>query len=94
LNVITIILPIFLIIFIGYIAGKFKRRGEHAASELNKAVVWVFLPTLLFKVCATVHISEIWNIGFFLAFTLPTFIIFFLIVTLRLFKGHDLSVAW
>lgn len=93
LEIFSIVLPIFLIIFLGYLSRASGKLGEHAASELNKAVVWIFLPALLFKICATSHISEVWNTGFVISYVLGCILVFFAILFWRLAQKHHLVVA-
>lgn len=93
LEIFSIVLPIFLIIFLGYLSRASGKLGEHAASELNKAVVWIFLPALLFKICATSHISEVWNTGFVISYVLGCILVFFAILFWRLAQKYHLVVA-
>ncbi|MDQ9022954.1 AEC family transporter [Acinetobacter sichuanensis] len=93
LEIFSIVLPIFLIIFLGYLSRASGKLGEHAASELNKAVVWIFLPALLFKICATSHISEVWNTGFVISYVMGCILVFFAILFWRLAQKYHLVVA-
>lgn len=92
-EIFAIILPIFLIILFGYLCRTSGKLGEHAASEINKVVVWVFLPALLFKICATSHYSELWQPQFFISYTLGCVIVFALILIWRMIQKHNLAVA-
>lgn len=49
----TIILPVFALIFAGYACRKTNRLGPNASSELNRLVVYLALPALLFDIMAT-----------------------------------------
>lgn len=92
-EIFAIILPIFIIILFGYLCRTSGKLGITAASEINKAVVWIFLPALLFKICATSHISELWQPQFFISYTLGCIIIFALIMFWRMWQKHDLTTA-
>ncbi len=92
-EIFSIILPIFLIILFGFLCRTSGKLGENAASEINKAVVWVFLPALLFKICATSHYSELWQPQFFISYTLGCLIVFVVILLWRMIQKHNLAVA-
>jgi predicted permease len=47
-SVVGVVLPIFGLILAGYLCRRTGRLGETAASELNRFVVWLCLPALLF----------------------------------------------
>ena len=93
LDIFSIVLPIFLIILLGYFCRTSGKLSEHAAAELNKAVVWVFLPALLFKICATSHISEIWNTGFVISYVMGCIVVFAAILFWRIWQKHSLVTA-
>ena len=68
-TVFAVVLPIFALILVGWLCRRSNRLGPQAASEVNKLVVWLCLPALLFKVTATATWAEIWQPGFLAAFT-------------------------
>ena len=67
-SVFNVILPIFALILAGFLCRRLGILGPGAASEINRMVVWLCLPALLFKVTATATWSEIWHPGFIVAF--------------------------
>lgn len=67
-SVVNVVLPVFALIFLGYLCSRTGRLGPTAASELNRFVVWLGLPALLFKITATSTWSEVWQPGFIAAF--------------------------
>lgn len=88
-SVLSVLLPIFALILVGFICRRTHRLGPNAASEINRMVVWLCLPALLFKATATATWEQIWHPGFVLAFTLSTLAIFVLTLLLRWRKaGH------
>ncbi|KPA88032.1 putative permease [Pseudomonas asplenii] len=88
-SVLSVLLPIFALILVGFICRRTHRLGPNAASEINRMVVWLCLPALLFKATATATWEQIWHPGFVLAFTLSTLAIFALTLLLRWRKaGH------
>ncbi|MBA1200243.1 AEC family transporter [Pseudomonas capeferrum] len=92
-TVLAIVLPIFALILVGYICRKTDRLGEKAASEINKMVVWLCLPALLFKVTATATWAELWQPGFIISFGAGTLFIFAATVVWRLVTGHSLVTS-
>jgi len=88
-SVLSVLLPIFALILVGFICRRTNRLGPNAASEINRMVVWLCLPALLFKATATATWEQIWHPGFVLAFTLSTLAMFVLTLLLRWRKaGH------
>lgn len=83
-SVISVVLPIFGLILVGYLCRRTGRLGETAASELNRFVVWLCLPALLFRTTATASWVEIWHPGFIAAMTIPTLLIFAITLGYRL----------
>lgn len=92
-TVFFVVLPIFALILVGYLSRKTNKLGEKAASEINRMVVWLCLPALLFKVTATAVWSEIWQPGFIISFGAGTLIIFALTLAWRLMSGHSLVAS-
>ena len=89
-TVLVVIAPIFSLILLGYACGRTRRLGEHAASELNKLVVWLCLPALLFKVTATAVWAQIWQPGFILSFGLGCMAVFFGTLAWKVASGRQL----
>lgn len=67
LSTALIILPVFLIVLAGYCSGKAGLLGAAASRELNRFVVWLALPCLMFDVVATTDWHAIWHPGFVIA---------------------------
>ncbi|MCF7200584.1 AEC family transporter [Pseudomonas oligotrophica] len=67
-SVVNVVLPVFAMILLGYVCQRTGRLGPTAASELNRFVVWLGLPALLFRITATSHWAEVWQPGFVAAF--------------------------
>ncbi|MDE1169062.1 MAG: AEC family transporter [Pseudomonas sp.] len=88
-SVLNVLLPIFALILVGYLCRRTNRLGPTAASEINRMVVWLCLPALLFTATATATWEQIWHPGFVLAFTGSTLAMFVLTLLLRWRKaGH------
>lgn len=92
-HVLSVVLPIFALILVGWLCRRTNRLGPQAASEINKLVVWLCLPALLFKVTATATWAEIWQPGFLAAFTGGCLLVFFATLAWRLMQGRALPAA-
>lgn len=94
ITIINIVLPIFAIIVIGYIAGTSGVVPKAGAKTLNNFVFYIALPALLFKATATSPIEELLNWRFIainLGGILASFIL--AIILSRLIFKQDLSSA-
>lgn len=52
LSTLNVVLPVFALILVGWLARKLKILGETALTELNRFVVYLALPALLFDIIA------------------------------------------
>ena len=93
LTVIPIVLPIFGLILAGWVARRIGVFSAHATGELNRFVVYLALPALLFDIVAKARWSDIWQTGFIAAFTISTGLVFVLTVVLRLRGPRNLADA-
>lgn len=92
-TVVAVVLPIFALILLGYLCRRTDRLGPAAASEINRMVVWLCLPALLFKVTATTTWAQIWQPGFVISFSAGCLLVFAATVGWRLWQGHHLVEA-
>ncbi len=70
------VLPIFALIGIGWWVGRRGTLGPSATDVLNRFVVWLALPALLFGATAQVTAREMAHPGFVAAFTLGSLVAF------------------
>ena len=91
--IVVIVAPIFALILLGFLCRKRGKLGEQAAAEINRMVVWLCLPALLFKVTATATWNEIWQPGFIVSFGAGALAMFFVTLAWRLFSGHSLVTS-
>lgn len=70
LSALLIVIPIFALILVGWLAGRFGVLGPHATAEINRFVIWLALPALLFDVIANANWSDLWQPGFIAVFAL------------------------
>jgi predicted permease len=93
LAALPIVLPIFALIFAGWAARRIGVLGPHATGEINRFVVYLALPALLFDVVAHAHWTELWQPGFIAAFGLSALIAFMVTVVVRLRRPLHLADA-
>ena len=93
LSTLPVVLPIFALIFAGWLARRVGVLGAAATTELNRFVVFLALPALLFDVTAHAHWSTLWKPGFIGAFGLSSLAVFALTVLIRRGTGQPLADA-
>ena len=93
LSVLPIVIPVFALIASGYAARRIGVMGAPAVSELNRFVVYLALPALLFDVMAHAKPSELAQPEFIAAFGLACGLIFYGTVGISLLAGRPLSSA-
>lgn len=93
ISVLLIVLPIFALIAAGWIARTAGVLGPHATGEINRFVVWLALPALLFDIVAKARWSDIWQPGFIAAFGIGAGLVFFATICLRLHGRRHLADA-
>jgi predicted permease len=93
LSVLAIVLPVFALIFAGWLARRSGALGQHSTSELNRFVVQLALPALLFDVVANAHWQQLWHPGFIASFGGGTALLFAATVWWRRRRGHALADA-
>lgn len=93
LEILAIVAPVFALIASGYIARRIGVIGLAAVSELNRFVVYLALPALLFDVMAHATPSQLYQPGFIIAFGLACGIVFYGTVGIRMLAGQPLGSA-
>ena len=88
-----VVLPVFGIIAAGFVCGRAGLLGPTASSELNRFVVFLGLPALLFDVIAQSHWATLWQPGFIASFSVGAFAVFGGTLAVRMMRGHRLSDA-
>lgn len=81
------VLPIFGLIFAGWLARRLGALGPQSTSELNRFVVCLALPALLFDIVAKAEPAQLWQPGFLIATLVGTMGTFALTIALRLRHG-------
>lgn len=93
LTTLAVVLPIFALILAGWLARRTGLLGPHAMAELNRFVVWLALPALLFDVMARSVGPEIWQPGFLATFGLSSGALLALTAWLARRRGRPLADA-
>jgi malonate transporter and related proteins len=75
-QVLSLALPFFGLIFLGFFCGKVRRLPEEGLAWMNFFVIYVSLPCLFFKLIATTPFEQLSNWPFILSTTLSTYIAF------------------
>ncbi|WP_186054616.1 AEC family transporter [Burkholderia gladioli] len=88
-----ILLPIFALILAGFLCRRRGLLGPSAASELNRFVVWLALPALLFDVMAHATWAQLDQPRFIAAFSIACAAVFGAVLALRLARGRPLADA-
>ncbi len=92
-SIINVVLPVFALILAGYVCRRSGRLGETASAEINRFVVWLALPALLFKVTATASWEQVWQPGFIASVCAGCVLVFAATVVHRLRKSRRLVDA-
>lgn len=84
LAIFNIVFPIFSLIFLGWICRKRDILSAGAASELNRFVIWLGLPALLFDSMSRLTPADFANVRFIGVFAAGVAIVFLLTTWIRL----------
>ncbi|MBV8473150.1 MAG: AEC family transporter [Hyphomicrobiales bacterium] len=93
LSALSVVLPIFGLILAGYLCRRLGALGDNAASELNRFVVRLALPGLLFTIMTHTKWAALDQPGFAAAFGLSGAVVFALTVLFRLRATGNLADA-
>ena len=93
LSILSLVIPVFALIGSGYLARRTGVIGPAAVSELNKVVVYLALPALLFDVMAHAKPSELAQPGFIVAYGVASGVVFYGTLGVSLLAGRSLGTA-
>lgn len=74
--IVNAVLPLFALIFLGYAGARMSLFGAAAVDSLNKFVVWMALPALLFQAMAQIDLQDLNQPGFMISFIVATAAVF------------------
>ncbi|WP_343651811.1 AEC family transporter [Herbaspirillum sp.] len=84
LAIFNIVFPIFSLIFLGWICRRRNVLSAAAATELNRFVIWLALPALLFDSMSRLTAADFANLRFIAVFAAGVALVFLLTAWLRL----------
>ncbi|RXZ32862.1 AEC family transporter [Oxalobacteraceae bacterium CAVE-383] len=87
----TIVIPVFALIAAGFCCRRMNVFGATAAAELNRFVVYLALPALLFETIATTKWATLNQPGFIAAFGIGVAVVFGATLLLRMRGGRHLA---
>lgn len=93
-HVVASVFPVFGLIFLGYLTARKGILGPEATDSLNKFVVWLALPALLFQAMAKIGWAQVDHPGYVAAFTIGSVLTFglsFLVGGKNRPDGHRLA---
>ena len=93
LSTLFVVLPIFALIAVGFVCRKRRVLGPHSTSELNRFVVYLGLPALLFDIMAHATWPSFDHPGFIAAFSLSCAAVFLATVLVQVRRGRHLVDA-
>ncbi|CAE6723392.1 hypothetical protein R69658_01466 [Paraburkholderia aspalathi] len=93
LATLEILLPVFGLIFAGFACRRRGVLGPNSASELNRFVVWLALPALLFDTMAHATWQQLYQPAFVAAFSIGCLGAFLPILAMRMIGGRHLADA-
>ncbi|MDV5358239.1 AEC family transporter [Enterobacter asburiae] len=93
LSTLNVVLPIFALILMGWLARKLKILGENALTELNRFVVYLALPALLFDIIASAKWIDLAQPAFIFSFSAGMMVVFFLTIFIQLRRTRHLADA-
>jgi predicted permease len=85
-EVLSLVVPFFGLILLGYVFGRVFKRPAAGLEWLNIFILYVALPALFFQLLSQTPFEELSNIGFILATTVATYLVFataFVVALLR-----------
>lgn len=89
-----LVLPLFGLVFLGYLSGRLKKIPIEGLAWLNFFILYIALPALFFRLLATTPMSEFANGRFLLSTSLGTFLIFVLCFLIaRVLRRSDTRTA-
>jgi len=94
IEIIGLISPFFVLIGLGFGAGRIVDRPLEGLAWLNVFVIYIALPALFFQLLARTPVEKLASVGFIAATTLATFVIFAVGFVLALVRSRaDIPVA-
>jgi malonate transporter len=93
LAVIQLVLPLFAIILIGFVAGKLARLPIEGLAWMNFYIIYAALPALFYQLLSTTPVSQFAQVGFIVISMGSTFTIFLLVYLIAKWRKKNQSEA-
>ncbi|WP_454797248.1 AEC family transporter [Novosphingobium lindaniclasticum] len=93
ISILSVVLPIFALTFAGWLTRRLGIFSPQSTTELNRFVVYLALPALLFDIVAKADAAQLWQPGFVAVFGLSTFFFFALTVAISRLAGAQIGNA-
>lgn len=93
LSILSIVLPIFALTLVGWLTRRVGIFSPQSTTELNRFVVYLALPALLFDIVAKANVAQLWQPGFVAVFAIGTFLFFVLTVAVSRLMGRPIGNA-
>ncbi|RVT96866.1 AEC family transporter [Rhodovarius crocodyli] len=87
------VFPIFALMGAGFMAGRLNWMGPAASAELNRFVIWLGLPALMFLVIAEADWARLWRPGFVAAYALGSCLVMLAVAVWGRRRGQSLTDA-
>ncbi|MBF9002388.1 AEC family transporter [Vibrio nitrifigilis] len=75
LTVFSVILPIFLVILVGYVSAKLKLLSQQALSEMGRYVIYIALPAVIIKTVLSIDIQAMLNVRYLAAYLCSSLVV-------------------
>ncbi|MGO7337967.1 AEC family transporter [Rhizobium leguminosarum] len=91
-DIVSLLLPFFGLILIGYIAAKATKQPAEALGWLNTFIIYAALPALFFKLVSRTAIEELTRVDFIVTDIAATYAVFILLFVIgRVVRGNSLA---
>lgn len=91
-DIISLLLPFFGLILIGYIAARITRQPAEALGWLNTLIIYAALPALFFKLVSRTPIEDLTRVDFIVTDIGATYAVFILLFAIgRFVRGNSLA---
>lgn len=91
LAVIDLVLPLFTLIFLGYVSGKLARIPLEGLAWMNFFIIYIALPALFYQLLSTTPVEQFSNVGFIVVSITATFLIFCLVLLIAFWRSGNLA---
>lgn len=87
-NIIALAIPLFILILLGFVAGKVMPNDARGLVWLNILVIYLAIPALIYRLIAAAPFQELTNWSFIVATTLATYVVFMVMFMIAILLGR------